>query len=105
MLNRHGTKTGTRGSRLRVRASRGYSAERDPLLAEIVRRLVAAYQPERIYLFGSRARGEAGPDSDYDVLVMVPDTAPPERQHSRLGYEALWGTGAAVDVVVVTQDY
>ena len=38
----------------------------DPVLAEIVRRLAAAYQPERIYLFGSKARGDAGPDSDDD---------------------------------------
>jgi predicted nucleotidyltransferase len=51
---------------------------RDPTLAEIVRRLVAAYQPERIYLFGSVARGEAGPDSDYDLLVIVPDDAAPQ---------------------------
>ena len=50
----------------------------DPLLAEIVRRLVEAYQPERIYLFGSKARGDAGADSDYDLMVVVPDDAPPE---------------------------
>jgi predicted nucleotidyltransferase len=41
----------------------------DPKLAEIVRRLVEAYQPERIYLFGSKARGEANPNSDYDMGV------------------------------------
>ncbi|HZU04751.1 MAG TPA: nucleotidyltransferase domain-containing protein [Chloroflexota bacterium] len=78
---------------------------RDPVLAEIVRRLVAAYQPERIYLFGSVARGEAGPDSDYDLLVVVPDDAPPARKRSRLAYEALRGTGAAADVLVCTHSY
>ena len=72
----------------------------DPLLAEIVRRLVAAYQPERIYLFGSKARGDAGPDSDYDLMVVVPDDAPPERKRSRLAYEALRGTRTAADVLV-----
>lgn len=46
---------------------------KDPALAKIVRRLVQAYQPERIYLFGSMARGDAGPDSDYDLLVVVAD--------------------------------
>ncbi|NIQ85536.1 MAG: nucleotidyltransferase domain-containing protein, partial [Acidobacteria bacterium] len=51
----------------------------DPLLADVVRRLVDAYAPERIYLFGSSARGEAGPDSDYDLLLIVPDDAAPER--------------------------
>ncbi len=72
----------------------------DPLLAEILRRLVTAYRPERIYLFGSKARGDAGPDSDYDLLVIVPDDAPAARRRSRLAYEALWGTGAAADVLV-----
>ena len=74
----------------------------DPILAEVVRRLVEAYRPERIYLFGSVARGDAGPDSDYDILVVVPDDAPPERRRSRVAYEALWGTGIAADVLVWT---
>lgn len=72
----------------------------DPVIAEVLRRMVAAYQPERIYLFGSTARGDSGPDSDYDILVVVPDTAAPERQDERLAYEALVGTGIAVDVLV-----
>jgi predicted nucleotidyltransferase len=75
----------------------------DPKLAEIVRRLVDAYQPEAIYLFGSTARGAAGPDSDYDLLVIVPDSAEPERRRSRLAYQALRGTGAAADVIVSTR--
>jgi uncharacterized protein len=69
-------------------------------LARIVERLVDAYQPERIYLFGSRARGDAGPDSDFDLMVVVPDAAPAEQQQSRLAYERLWGTGTAADVLV-----
>ena len=78
---------------------------RDPALGEILRRLVQAYQPERIYLFGSMARGEAGPDSDYDLLLVVPDDAPAERRRSRLAYQVLWGTGAAADVLVCTRSY
>ena len=77
----------------------------DPELAEMVHRLVAAYQPESIYLFGSVARGDAGPDSDYDVLVVVPDDAPAQRRRSRLAYEALRGTGTAADVLVCTSSY
>jgi len=76
---------------------------RDPVLSEIVRRLIEAYQPERIYLFGSKAREEGSPDSDYDLLVVVPDNSPPERRRSRLAYERLWGTGAAADVLVWTR--
>jgi predicted nucleotidyltransferase len=74
----------------------------DPALDEVVRRLVEAYRPERVYLFGSVARGEAGPDSDYDLLLIVPDEAPPELRRSRLAYEVLWGTGVAADVLVWT---
>ncbi len=78
----------------------GSLLDEDPLLAEIIRRLVAAYQPERIYLFGSKARGDAGPDSDYDLLVVAPDDAPPERRDSKRAYEVLWGVKTAADVIV-----
>ena len=70
----------------------------NPKLAEIVGRLVQAYQPERIYLFGSAARGDA-----QDLMLIVPDEAPRERRRSRLAYQALRGTGAAVDVLVWTK--
>ena len=80
----------------------GALVQQDPRLAEVVRRLVAAYEPLRIYLFGSVARGEAGPDCDYDLMLIVSDDAPPERRRSRLAYEALRGTGIAADVLVST---
>jgi hypothetical protein len=72
-------------------------------LAQIVDRLIAAYEPQRIYLFGSKARGDYGPDSDFDLLVVVPDDAPESRRRSRLAYERLWGTGTAADVLVWTR--
>jgi predicted nucleotidyltransferase len=74
-----------------------------PVLREIVRRLVGAYEPDRIYLFGSTARGDSGADSDYDLMVVVPDDAPPERRRSRLAYQVLRGTGRAADVLVWTR--
>ncbi len=77
----------------------------DPILAELLRRLVAAYRPARVYLFGSKARGDAGADSDYDLLVVVPDDVPDERRRSRLAYEVLRGTGVAADVVVCTRTW
>ncbi len=77
----------------------------DPTLAELLRRLVPAYRPERVYLFGSRARGEAGPDSDYDLLLVVPDDASADRRRSRLAYEVLRGTGVAADVLVCTRSW
>ncbi len=72
----------------------------DAVLADILNRLVQSFHPEQIYLFGSKARNEAGPDSDYDLMVVVPDDAPLERRRSRRAYEALRGTGTAVDVLV-----
>jgi predicted nucleotidyltransferase len=77
----------------------------DARLAEVLRRLVAAYQPLRVYLFGSQARGEAGPDSDYDLLLLVPDDAPANRRRGRLAYEVLWGAGTSVDVLVWTESH
>lgn len=71
----------------------------------MVRRLVHAYAPERVYLFGSKARGDAGPDSDYDIMLVVPNDAGPERRRSRLAYQALRGTGTAADVLVYTRGY
>ncbi len=79
--------------------------QNDTALAEIVRRLVAAYEPERIYLFGSVARGATDEDSDYDLLVVVPDDAAAERRDGGRAYEALWGVGKAVDAVVCTRSW
>lgn len=67
----------------------------DAALAEIVRCLVEAYRPDRIYLFGSVARGDAGPDSGYDIMVVVPDGAPRELQDCDLAYQSLRGMGVA----------
>jgi hypothetical protein len=67
----------------------------DPVLAEMVKRLVEVYKPEHICLFGSVARAEAGPDSDYDLMVVTPDDAIPERQRNRTGYRAVRHLGAA----------
>ncbi len=46
------------------------------VLGEIVRRILSVADPDRIILFGSRARGEAAPGSDYDLLVVAPSNRP-----------------------------
>ena len=74
------------------------------VVGEMVRRLVAALSPERIYLFGSQARGEAGPDSDYDLLVVVRTSTLPRYRRDQAAFEALLGVGAAKDVLVLTHD-
>lgn len=67
-----------------------------------MRRLIDAYEPLKIFLFGSVARGESNVDSDYDLMVVVPDNKTPERRRSRLAYEVLWGAGCAADIIVLT---
>lgn len=74
--------------------------EQDPVLRQIVGRLVAELRPCRIYLFGSRARGDSGSDSDYDVLLLVEHPAEPTYRLSQRAYRALRGIPAAVDVLV-----
>ena len=76
----------------------------DAALAEVVRRLAEAYQPERIYLFGSKARGDTGPDSDYDLMVVVEASADPPYKRAQRAQELLWGIWTAVDVLVLTRE-
>jgi len=68
---------------------------------EIVRRIVEASQPDKVVLFGSRARGDARPDSDYDVLV-IKDSAEPRYRRSVPLYRAPTGLFANVDLLVYT---
>jgi len=73
------------------------------LLDEIVRRIVEAVQPEKIILFGSAARGEMGPDSDVDLLVVKACDSP--REIERQIYRRLIGIGVPKDVLVVTPEH
>lgn len=74
----------------------------DPILTEVIRRLRELYRPDQIYLFGSTARGESGPDSDYDLMVIVPDSTPASLRDSGRAYKAIWRLGVATDVLVWT---
>jgi uncharacterized protein len=71
---------------------------RPETIDEITRRLVDYFHPERIYLFGSAARGDDGPDSDLDFGAVLPDGAP-EILYRPGVHRALWGVAAAADVV------
>jgi predicted nucleotidyltransferase len=69
------------------------------VIEEMTRRLVEFYRPVRIYLFGSEARDDAGPDSDLDFLVVVPDDTPESTMRSGEVYSRLAGFGMAKDVI------
>lgn len=71
------------------------------ILDELVRRIREVVDPLRIILFGSAARGEMGPDSDLDVLVVVPDGTHRRETTERI-YLNLFGLGVAKDIIVAT---
>ena len=56
-----------------------------------------------MYLFGSHARGDAGPDSDYDLLVVVPESSDPPFRRAQRAHQILWGVPAAADIFVMTR--
>lgn len=74
----------------------------EPTLRELVRRIIETVQPRRIILFGSAARGQMGPHSDLDLLVIMPDGVH-RRQTTQTLYRELRGLGVAKDIVVVTE--
>src|ERR1022692_3987582 len=70
-------------------------------ISEVTQRLVKNYDPERVYLFGSVARGQTNRDSDLDFCVVLPDDAA-EIASRPVNRGALRGLGTAVDVVLWT---
>ncbi|MDR3109693.1 MAG: nucleotidyltransferase domain-containing protein [Planctomycetaceae bacterium] len=77
----------------------------DPVeIAEIVSRLVQAYYPLRIYLFGSYAWGTPNKDSDYDICVIVEKSDDKPRRRSLKGYYAIMDMKdrKPVDIIVYT---
>lgn len=74
----------------------------EKVLEEIVRRIVGEVAPEKIILFGSAARGEMGPDSDLDLLVVK--ACEDRREVARTIRRQLIGIGVPKDVVVVTPE-
>jgi predicted nucleotidyltransferase len=75
----------------------------DDLISDIVRRIVETAQPDKIILFGSRARGDSRPNSDFDVLVIKESSEPGYRRDAPI-YLALAGLNAPVDVLVYTPE-
>jgi len=75
----------------------------DPVLSNITRKIVDRFRPRRIVLFGSRARGDAGPDSDYDIMVeMDSPLSMPERA---MAIDRLFGLRDwSMDVFVFTPE-
>jgi len=75
----------------------------DEKLQEIIRRIVRVAHPEKIILFGSAARGEMGPDSDVDLLVIKGGEYHQGHLTGEI-YMNLHGVGQAVDVILITPE-
>ena len=84
-----------------IHSDRSMSVSPD-VLNEVVRRVVEVARPLRVVLFGSAAKGTMGPDSDLDLLVVVPDGTHRRQTASHI-YSRLCGLGYPKDVIVVTE--
>jgi predicted nucleotidyltransferase len=72
-------------------------------IRQMVRRIVRRFRPERIILFGSHARGDAGPDSDVDLLVVMPVEGSRREKAVEIGV-ALHDIRLPKDIIVTTPE-
>ncbi len=80
------------------------STEMPPLppgVDAIIGRIINSVHPLRIIIFGSAARGEMAPDSDVDVMVVMPEGVH-RLKTARYLYQQMLGIGRPVDIVVTT---
>jgi predicted nucleotidyltransferase len=72
------------------------------VLPAMVGRIVSQFAPEQVILFGSHARGDAGPDSDLDLIVVMGDEATDRRRTAIAIRVALADAPCALDIIVTT---
>jgi uncharacterized protein len=72
----------------------------DTFLEEVVRRLVAEFEPEKIFLFGSRAWGNPSDDSDVDILIIVDKSDEHPAKRSTRAYRCTRGLRTPMDLLV-----
>ncbi|MDO9035312.1 MAG: nucleotidyltransferase domain-containing protein [Methanoregula sp.] len=75
----------------------------DTILLRIIDIIVRTFDPDTIILFGSRARGDAREDSDFDICVLKKGISG-RRTIARTLYRALYGVGVPVELIVDTPD-
>lgn len=72
-------------------------------IREMVDRIVERFHPEKVILFGSHARVEAGPDSDVDLLIIMPVEGSRREKAIQIGV-ALHDIRGAKDIIVTTPE-
>jgi uncharacterized protein len=83
-------------------ASRRRAGRAGPVPAALLDQIVRTYAPQRVVLFGSAARGESGPDTDLDLLVVLDDDAPARLYSARTAHAARIGYDEPVDILPVS---
>lgn len=78
--------------------TRGQPIDLSPLHT-LLARIEAKYHPEQIWLFGSRARGEAREYSDWDLLVVVPDDIDEDELDVTVTWALQRNSGVRADVI------
>jgi uncharacterized protein len=76
----------------------GSYANEQAALDAVVARLVAELDPQAVWLFGSRARGDHRPDSDFDLLIIAKDGQTWGNDYRKV-YMATAGTGIGCDII------
>ncbi len=79
------------------------NAAQEHLLQTATRRLVAEFQPEEIYLFGSHAWGTPDQDSDIDLMVIVPQSDERPIRRDQRAQRCLGRLPVSADVLVRTR--
>jgi len=75
----------------------------DALLRNVTQRLVAEFQPEQVWLYGSHAWGLPHEGSDVDLLVVVPHSDETPIRRSQRAHRCLRGLRMPKDVLVETR--
>jgi predicted nucleotidyltransferase len=75
----------------------------EDLLQTIATKIAEAIRPQKIILFGSWARGERGPHSDVDLLIIQESKLPRPQRYAQVR-RLFWGMGLPMDILVYTPE-
>jgi uncharacterized protein len=86
--------------------SRTIAGNASSIIQEVLGRILSVRTPQAVILFGSRARGDAGPRSDIDLLIVERENPLPRHQRATDYRLALWDIDidCDIDILVYTPE-